>query len=131
MGRHGGGAFSGKDPSKVDRSAAYMARYIAKNVVAAGLAERCEVQLAYAIGVAQPVSINANTFGTGKLDDAKLGALLKDHFDCRPAAIIKTLDLRRPVYRPTASYGHFGRTGDGFTWEKTDQADALKKKAGI
>ena len=131
MGRHGGGAFSGKDPSKVDRSAAYMARYIAKNVVAAGLAEQAEVQLAYAIGVAQPVSINVNTFGTGKIDDAKLGAILKEHFDCRPAAIIKTLNLRRPVYRPTASYGHFGRTGDGFTWENTDQADALKKKAGI
>ena len=131
MGRHGGGAFSGKDPSKVDRSAAYMARYIAKNVVAAGLADQCEVQLAYAIGVAQPVSINANTFGTGKIDDAKLGAILKDHFDCRPAAIIKTLNLRRPVYRPTASYGHFGRSGDGFTWENTDQAEALKKKAGI
>ena len=131
MGRHGGGAFSGKDPSKVDRSAAYMARYIAKNVVAAGVAEQAEVQLAYAIGVAQPVSINVNTFGTGKIDDAKLGAILKEHFDCRPAAIIQTLNLRRPVYRPTASYGHFGRSGDGFTWEKTDQADALRKKAGI
>jgi len=131
MGRHGGGAFSGKDPSKVDRSAAYMARYIAKNVVAAGLATQAEVQLAYAIGVAQPVSINVNTFGTGKIDDAKLGAILKDHFDCRPAAIIKTLDLRRPQYRKTASYGHFGRTDQGFKWELTDQAEALKAKAGV
>jgi S-adenosylmethionine synthetase len=130
MGRHGGGAFSGKDPSKVDRSAAYMARYIAKNVVAAGLAEKCEVQLAYAIGVAQPVSINATTFGTGKLDDASLGALLKEHFDCRPASIIKTLDLRRPQFRKTAGYGHFGRLDQGFRWEDTDQAGALRKKAG-
>ena len=130
MGRHGGGAFSGKDPSKVDRSAAYMARYIAKNVVAAGLADKCEVQLAYAIGVAQPVSINATTFGTGKLDDAELGDLLKSHFDCRPASIIKTLDLRKPQFRKTAGYGHFGRLDQGFRWEDTDQAEALRKLAG-
>ena len=131
MGRHGGGAFSGKDSSKVDRSAAYMARYIAKNVVAAGIAERCEVQLAYAIGVAEPVSINATTFGTSKMDDAALGAMLKEHFDCRPAAIIDTLDLRRPQFRKTAAYGHFGREDQGFRWEDTDQADALKAKAGL
>jgi S-adenosylmethionine synthetase len=131
MGRHGGGAFSGKDPSKVDRSAAYMARYIAKNVVAAGLADKCEVQLAYAIGVAQPVSINATTFGTGKLDDADLSELLKAHFDCRPAAIIEKLDLRRPQYRKTAGYGHFGREDQGFRWELTDEAANLRKKAGL
>ncbi len=131
MGRHGGGAFSGKDPSKVDRSAAYMARYIAKNAVAAGLADRCEVQLAYAIGVAQPVSINATTFGTGKIDDVKLGALLREHFDCRPAAIIETLDLRKPIFRKTAAYGHFGREDQGFRWEETDQADAVRAKAGV
>ena len=130
MGRHGGGAFSGKDPSKVDRSAAYMARYIAKNVVAAGLAERCEVQLAYAIGVAQPVSINANTFGTGKMHDAQLGLLLKDHFDCRPAAIIQALDLRKPQYRRTAAYGHFGREDQGFHWEVCDQVQGLRERAG-
>ncbi len=131
MGRHGGGAFSGKDPSKVDRSAAYMARYIAKNVVAAGLADRCEIQLAYAIGVAEPVSVNATTFGTGKLKDSELSALLKGHFDCRPAAIISTLDLRRPQFRKTAALGHFGREDQGFRWEETDQAAALKQKAGI
>lgn len=131
MGRHGGGAFSGKDPSKVDRSAAYMARYMAKNAVAAGLADRCEVQLAYAIGVSQPVSVNATTFGTGKLTDSALGALLKAHFDCRPAAIIQTLDLRRPQFRKTAALGHFGREDQGFRWEETDQAAALKQKAGI
>ncbi len=131
MGRHGGGAFSGKDPSKVDRSAAYMARYMAKNVVAAGLAERCEVQLAYAIGVARPVSINVTSFGTGKLDDLKLGALLQEMFDCRPAAIIELLDLRKPIYRKTAGYGHFGRENQGFRWEETNMADALRKKAGV
>jgi len=131
MGRHGGGAFSGKDPSKVDRSAAYMARYIAKNVVAAKLANRCEIQLAYAIGVARPVSINVNTFGTGKLDDGLLADIVSDHFDCRPAAIIKTLNLRNPIFRKTAAYGHFGREKDGFRWEDTDQAAALAKKAGI
>ncbi len=131
MGRHGGGAFSGKDPSKVDRSASYMARYIAKNVVAAKIAARCEVQLAYAIGVAKPVSINATTFGTGKIDDAKLAKILMDQFDCRPAAIIKTLGLRNPIFRKTTNYGHFGRENQGFRWEETDQADALRKKAGL
>jgi len=131
MGRHGGGAFSGKDPSKVDRSAAYMSRYIAKNVVAAGLADRCEVQLAYAIGVAQPVSINVSTFGTGKIDEDKISAILRDHFDCRPANIIKQLDLRKPIYSKTAAYGHFGREDQGFRWEEKDQADALRAKAGL
>ena len=125
MGRHGGGAFSGKDPSKVDRSAAYMARYIAKNVVAAGLADRCEVQLAYAIGVPFPVSIMVDTFGTGKVPDAKISDAVKEVFDCTPAGIVKTLDLKRPIYRPTAAYGHFGRAE--FSWEKTDKVDALKK----
>jgi len=131
MGRHGGGAFSGKDPSKVDRSACYMARYIAKNVVAAGIAEKCEIQLAYAIGVAQPVSINATTFGTGKIQDAKLSQIVMEHFDCRPASIIEKLDLRRPIYKKTTNYGHFGRDDQGFGWEKTDQADALRKTAGL
>ena len=131
MGRHGGGAFSGKDPSKVDRSGAYMARYIAKNVVAAGIAERCEIQLAYAIGVARPVSINATTFGTGKIDDAKLAAILTDYFDCRPAKIIELLDLRKPIFNKTAAFGHFGREDQGFRWEETDQADELRKKAGL
>ncbi len=131
MGRHGGGAFSGKDPSKVDRSAAYMARFIAKNVVAAGIASRCEVQLAYAIGVVEPVSINVTTFGTGKTDDIKLGALLKEHFDCRPRAIVERLELRRPQFRKTASFGHFGREDQGFKWEETGEAEALRKKAGL
>lgn len=130
MGRHGGGAFSGKDPSKVDRSAAYMARYMAKNIVAAGLAEKCEVQLAYAIGVAKPVSLNVTTFGTGKIGDDALATLVADHFDCRPAAIIELLDLKRPQYRKTAGFGHFGREDQGFRWEETDQADALRRKAG-
>jgi len=130
-GRHGGGAFSGKDPSKVDRSATYMARYIAKNIVAAGIASRCEVQLAYAIGVAKPVSINATTFGTGKIDEDQLSRILMDHFDCRPAVILETLDLRRPIYQKTTNYGHFGRENQGFRWEETDQADALRKKAGL
>ena len=130
MGRHGGGAFSGKDPSKVDRSAAYMARYIAKNIVAAELAERCEIQLAYAIGVAQPVSINVTTFGTGLLTDNALSTIVKEHFDCRPAEILDLLDLRRPQYRKSAAYGHFGREDQGFRWEDTDQAKALRKKAG-
>ncbi len=129
MGRHGGGAFSGKDPSKVDRSAAYMARYMAKNVVAAKLATRCEVQLAYAIGVSQPVSINVSTFGTGKLSDDELSAIVTEHFDCRPAAILKQLDLRKPQYFKTAAYGHFGRKG--WKWEDTDQAAKLRKKAGL
>ncbi len=131
MGRHGGGAFSGKDCSKVDRSAAYMTRYMAKNVVAAGLAEKCEVQLAYAIGVAQPVSINATTFGTGKLDDIKLATILRDIFDCRPASIIKQLDLKRPQFRKTAAYGHFGREDQGFRWEDTDKVEEIKKAANL
>jgi S-adenosylmethionine synthetase len=131
MGRHGGGAFSGKDPSKVDRSAAYMTRYMAKNVVAAGIAERCEVQLAYAIGVAQPVSVNATTFGTSKIEDDKLAAILRETFDCRPAVIIETLKLRAPIYKKTVAYGHFGREDQGFRWEETDRADELRKKAGL
>ena len=131
MGRHGGGAFSGKDPSKVDRSAAYMARYIAKNIVAAELAERCEIQLAYAIGVAQPVSTNVTTFGTGAISDDALSTIVKEHFDCRPAEILNLLDLRKPQYLKSAAYGHFGREDQGFRWEETDQADALRKKAGL
>jgi S-adenosylmethionine synthetase len=126
--RHGGGAFSGKDPSKVDRSACYMARYIAKNVVAAGLASRAEVQLAYAIGVAEPVSVMVDTFGTGAIADEKITQLVREYFQLTPKAIIEILDLRKPVYQPTAAYGHFGRTG--FTWERTDRADALRKAAG-
>jgi S-adenosylmethionine synthetase len=132
-GRHGGGAFSGKDPSKVDRSAAYMARYVAKNVVAAGLASRCEVQLAYAIGLAEPLSVLVDTFGTGVMDEDKIAALLREAFDFRPASLIKTLDLKRPIYRATAAYGHFGRRPkDGlFPWEKTDRADDLRRAAGL
>ena len=129
VGRHGGGAFSGKDPSKVDRSAHYAARYVAKNVVKAGLASRCEVQLAYAIGVAEPVSIVVDTFGTGKISDADIAALIRAHFELRPSGIIRTLKLLRPVYESTAAYGHFGRKGDGFTWERTDKAEALKEAA--
>jgi S-adenosylmethionine synthetase len=128
--RHGGGAFSGKDPSKVDRSACYMARYIAKNIVAAGLAKRAEVQLAYAIGVAEPVSVMVDTFGTAAIPEEKITELVRQNFSLTPKAIIETLNLRRPVYRPTAAFGHFGRTGEGFTWEKTDRADALRKAAG-
>ena len=128
---HGGGAFSGKDPTKVDRSAAYAARWVAKNVVAAGLAERCQVQLAYAIGVAQPVSIRVDTFGTGKVDDAKLEEAVGKTFDLRPAAIIRDLDLRRPIYRQVAAYGHFGRSDLDLSWEKTDKVDALRAAAGI
>jgi S-adenosylmethionine synthetase len=128
--RHGGGAFSGKDPSKVDRSACYMARYIAKNIVAAGLASRAEVQLAYAIGVAEPVSVMVDTFGTGAIPEEKITQLVRENFSLTPKAIIETLDLRRPIYKPTAAYGHFGRTGPGFTWERTDRADALRKAAG-
>ncbi|ARB44205.1 methionine adenosyltransferase [Alloalcanivorax xenomutans] len=124
MARHGGGAFSGKDPSKVDRSAAYAGRYVAKNIVAAGLADKCEIQVSYAIGVAEPTSISINTFGTGKISDDKIAQLVREHFDLRPRGIIEMLDLRRPIYRPTASYGHFGR--EGFSWESTDKADALK-----
>ena len=127
VGRHGGGAFSGKDCTKVDRSAAYAARYVAKNLVAAGLADKCEIQLSYAIGVAQPTSININTFGTGKLSDEKLIEIIRDNFDLRPAGIIKMLDLRRPIYRQTAAYGHFGRTDIDLPWEQTNKADELKK----
>jgi S-adenosylmethionine synthetase len=126
MGRHGGGAFSGKDPTKVDRSAAYMARYVAKNIVAAGLADRCEVQLAYAIGVAEPVSVLVDTFGTGKVDEDKLEALVRANFSLTPKGIIESLNLRRPIYKATAAYGHFGRSGKDFTWEATDKAAALK-----
>jgi len=128
---HGGGAFSGKDPSKVDRSAAYAGRYVAKNVVAAGLAERCEVQVAYAIGVAKPVSLMVNTFGTAKIEESKIEALVAEHFDLRPKAIIQTLDLLRPIYKKSAAYGHFGRTEPEFTWEATDKADALRAAAGL
>ena len=131
MARHGGGAFSGKDPTKVDRSAAYAARYVAKNIVAAGLADRCEIQLAYAIGVARPVSVRVETFGTGKIDDSKIAELVEKNFDLRPAGIIKTLNLRRPIYAQTAAYGHFGRTDVDLPWEHTDKADDLKKQAGI
>ncbi|HLE93726.1 MAG TPA: methionine adenosyltransferase [Sulfuricaulis sp.] len=131
MARHGGGAFSGKDPSKVDRSAAYAGRYVAKNVVAAGLAERCEIQMAYAIGVAQPVSIHVDTFGTGKLPDDKIEQLIRVHFDLRPKAIIQMLDLLQPIYFPTAAYGHFGRTEASFTWERIDKAELLRDAAGI
>ncbi len=129
--RHGGGAFSGKDPSKVDRSACYMARYIAKNIVAAGLASRAEVQLAYAIGVAEPVSVMVDTFGTATIPEEKITELVRQNFSLTPKAIIETLDLRRPVYKQTAAYGHFGRTGPGFTWEKIDRADSLRKAAGL
>ena len=129
--RHGGGAFSGKDPTKVDRSAAYAARYVAKNIVAAGLADKCEIQLAYAIGVAKPVSIFVDSFGTGKVDDDKLAELVEKNFDLRPAAIINDLQLRRPIYRKVAAYGHFGRTDIDLPWEKTDRADALRESAGL
>jgi len=128
--RHGGGALSGKDPTKVDRSACYMARYVAKNIVAAGLATKVEVQLAYAIGVAEPVSVMADTFGTGTIPNSQITELIRAFFKLTPKGIIETLDLRRPIFRPTASYGHFGRTGPGFTWEKTDKAQAIKKEAG-
>ncbi len=128
---HGGGAFSGKDPSKVDRSAAYATRHVAKNIVAAGLADRCEVQVAYAIGVAKPVSVMVDTFGTGKIDEGKIEALIGEHFDLRPKAIVQQLDLLRPIYRKTAAYGHFGRNEPEFTWEITDKAEALKAAAGV
>jgi S-adenosylmethionine synthetase len=131
MGRHGGGAFSGKDPSKVDRSGAYMARYVAKNIVAGGLAKRCEVQISYSIGVAKPVSVYVNTFGTGKIADEKIAALAEAQFGLKPKEIIDTLNLLRPIYRKTAAYGHFGREEPEFTWEKTDKAAVLKKEAGI
>jgi S-adenosylmethionine synthetase len=131
MGRHGGGAFSGKDATKVDRSAAYMARYVAKNIVAAGLADRCEVQLAYAIGVAEPVSVLVDTFGTGKVDETKLEELVRKNFSLTPKGIIEGLDLRKPIFKATAAYGHFGRKGDSFTWEKTDKAAALAEQGGV
>jgi S-adenosylmethionine synthetase len=126
MARHGGGAFSGKDPSKVDRSAAYAGRYVAKNLVAAGLAERCEIQVSYAIGVAEPTSISINTFGTGKLSDEHIITLIRDNFDLRPKGIIEMLDLKRPIYQQTAAYGHFGREDCDFSWEKTDKAALLR-----
>ncbi|CAM4016498.1 methionine adenosyltransferase [Pseudoalteromonas byunsanensis] len=129
MARHGGGAFSGKDPSKVDRSAAYAARYVAKNIVAAGLADKCEIQVSYAIGVAEPTSISVETFGTGKLEETRLIEIIRDHFDLRPYGILTMLDLERPIYQPTAAYGHFGR--NEFPWEKTDKAEALKAAAGL
>ena len=131
MARHGGGAFSGKDPSKVDRSAAYAGRYVAKNVVAAGLADRCEIQVSYAIGVAEPTSISIETFGTGKVSNDKLETLVRAHFDLRPVGLVKMLDLIRPIYQATAAYGHFGREEPNFTWERTDKADALRDAAGI
>jgi S-adenosylmethionine synthetase len=131
VGSHGGGCFSGKDPSKVDRSGCYMARYIAKNVVAAGLADQCEIQISYAIGVAQPISVMVNTFGTGKIPDEKILELVKKHFDMRPKAIIDHLNLLRPIYRKTAVFGHFGRDDPDFTWERTDKTGILKKDAGL
>jgi S-adenosylmethionine synthetase len=129
--RHGGGAFSGKDPTKVDRSAAYAARYVAKNLVAAELADRCEVNVAYAIGVAAPVSVGVQTFGTERVPSARIEELIQEHFDLRPAAILRDLDLRRPIYAKTAAYGHFGRDDHDFTWERTDKADALREAAGV
>jgi S-adenosylmethionine synthetase len=131
MARHGGGAFSGKDPSKVDRSAAYAGRYVAKNIVAAGLAERCEIQVSYAIGVAEPTSISVETFGTAKIDEGRIAALVREHFDLRPYNLIHMLDLVRPIYRKTAAYGHFGRELPEFTWERTDKAEVLRDAAGL
>jgi S-adenosylmethionine synthetase len=131
MAHHGGGSFSGKDPTKVDRSATYMARYIAKNIVAAGLARRVEVQLAYAIGVAEPVSVMLDTFGTGKVDDCDLEGVIRRHFRLTPKGIIESLNLLRPIYRKTAAYGHFGRSEPEFTWERTDKAEVLRKESGI
>jgi S-adenosylmethionine synthetase len=131
MGRHGGGAFSGKDPTKVDRSACYMARYVAKNLVAAGLASRAEVQLAYAIGVAEPVSVMVNSFGTGKLPDERLSEIIRENFSLTPAGMIKSLNLRRPVYQKTAAFGHFGQQSEGFTWEATDKVEALRASAQL
>jgi S-adenosylmethionine synthetase len=130
-GAHGGGAFSGKDPTKVDRSASYMARYVAKNIVASGIADRCEVQLAYAIGVAEPVSVLIDTRGTSKIDEDKLSDIVREHFKLTPNGIIESLNLRRPIFRKTAAYGHFGRTEPEFTWERTDKADALRRAAGL
>ncbi|MGO1618359.1 MAG: methionine adenosyltransferase domain-containing protein, partial [Oceanisphaera sp.] len=129
MARHGGGAFSGKDPSKVDRSAAYAARYVAKNIVAAGLAERCEIQVSYAIGIAEPTSISIETFGTGKVAESVIDAIVREHFDLRPYGLIQMLDLNRPIYQATAAYGHFGR--DEFPWEAVDKADLLRDAAGL
>jgi S-adenosylmethionine synthetase len=131
MARHGGGAFSGKDPSKVDRSATYMCRYVAKNIVAAGLAERCEIQVSYAIGVAEPTSVSIDTFGTGKISEDRMAIIVREHFDLRPKGLITMLDLLRPIYTATAAYGHFGRTEDTFSWEKTDKVEALKDAAGL
>jgi len=131
MARHGGGAFSGKDPSKVDRSAAYASRYVAKNIVAAGLADRCEIQVSYAIGVAEPTSISVDTFGTGKIADSRITELVREHFDLRPKGLITMLNLLRPIYSATAAYGHFGREEDDFTWERTDKAEALRDAAGL
>jgi S-adenosylmethionine synthetase len=131
VGSHGGGCFSGKDPTKVDRSGAYMARYIAKNLVAAGIAERVEVQFAYAIGVPEPVSILIDTYGTGKLNQEKIATLVRDNFSLTPKGIIDMLNLRRPIYKKTAAYGHFGRNDEDFTWERTDRADNLRKQAGL
>ena len=130
MARHGGGAFSGKDPSKVDRSAAYAGRYVAKNIVAAGLADRCEIQISYAIGVAEPTSIAVDCLGTGHISDDKIVELVREHFDLRPKGLVEMLDLKRPIYRKTAAYGHFGREEPEFTWEKTDKAELLRKAAG-
>jgi S-adenosylmethionine synthetase len=127
----GGGAFSGKDPSKVDRSAAYAGRYVAKNIVAAGLAERCQIQISYAIGIAKPTSVMVTTFGTGKISDEKIAELVREHFDLRPKGIVQMLDLLRPIYRKTAAYGHFGREEPEFTWERTDKAAALRASAGL
>jgi S-adenosylmethionine synthetase len=131
MGRHGGGAFSGKDPTKVDRSGAYAARWVAKNVVASGLADRCEIQVAYAIGVAHPLSINVETFGTGRLPDERIAQLISDEFDLRPGAIIRDLGLRRPIYQPVAAYGHFGRDDLDLPWERLDRVEALRSAAGL
>jgi S-adenosylmethionine synthetase len=131
MARHGGGAFSGKDPSKVDRSATYVARYVAKNIVAAGIADRCEVQLSYAIGVAEPTSISVETFGTGRISEERIVSLIREHFELRPKGLIRMLDLLRPIYLPTAAYGHFGREEENFTWERTDKAAALRDAAGL
>jgi S-adenosylmethionine synthetase len=131
MARHGGGAFSGKDPSKVDRSAAYAGRYVAKNIVAAGLAERCEIQVSYAIGVSEPTSISVETFGTGKIDETRIVELVREHFDLRAGGLVKMLDLLRPIYAKTAAYGHFGREEPEFSWENTDKVDALRDSAGL
>jgi S-adenosylmethionine synthetase len=131
MARHGGGAFSGKDPSKVDRSAAYAARYVAKNLVAAGIADRCEVQLSYAIGVAEPTSISVETFGTGQISEHRIVELIRKHFELRPKGLIKMLNLIQPIYQATAAYGHFGRTEEQFTWERIDKAEALRDEAGL